>query len=78
VDTLRFQPRVPASWTTFRLHYRYYQTFYHLVFTQTPTHSGPARLTLDGQLQQEAALKLINDQHDHIVEVLFGPYSIAK
>ena len=73
VDTLRFRPRVPATWTQFKLHYRYYQTFYHLVFTQAPTHQGPIRLTLDGRSLQDGILKLINDQREHTVEVLFAP-----
>jgi len=60
VDTLRIEPRVPASWTDFKLHYRYYQTFYHLLFTQAPTHQGPIRLTLDGKLLPDAALTLVN------------------
>ncbi|MFA5057121.1 MAG: glucoamylase family protein [Opitutaceae bacterium] len=72
VDTLRFQPRVPISWTNFKLHYRYYQTFYHLVFTQSASHKGPIRLTLDGQSLKDGTLKLINDQREHVVEVLFG------
>jgi cyclic beta-1,2-glucan synthetase len=72
-DTMRFRPRVPASWTGFKLHYRYYQTFYHLVFTQDPTHQGPVRLTLDGQPLQDGSLKLSNDRREHAVEVLFGP-----
>jgi cellobiose phosphorylase len=73
VDTLCFTPRAPASWTGFKLHYRYYQTFYHLVFVQDPAHDGPARLTLDGRPLGEGALKLVNDKRDHTVEVLFGP-----
>ncbi len=76
VDTLRFRPHVPASWTQYKLHYRYYQTFYHLVFTQTSTHQGPIRLTLDGLSLQDATLKLINDQREHTVEVVFGPCAV--
>jgi cyclic beta-1,2-glucan synthetase len=72
-DTLRFRPRVPASWTEFKLHYRYYQTFYHLVFTQAPAHRGPTRLTLDGKPLPEELLTLVNDLQDHTVEVIFGP-----
>ncbi|RJO66043.1 MAG: cyclic beta 1-2 glucan synthetase [Myxococcales bacterium] len=75
-DTLRFRPRVPASWTQFKAHYRYYQTFYHLIFTQAPTHPGPIRLALDGQSLQNGTLKLVNDQREHTVEVLFGPCAI--
>lgn len=73
VDTLRFRPRVPASWSGFKIHYRYYQTFYHLIFVQDSAFKGPARLTLDGEVQQENLLKLFNDQNEHTVEVLFGP-----
>ena len=76
VDTLRFRPRVPASWTRFKLHYRYYQTFYHLEFTQDPKHQGPVRLTLDGRSLRDGALKLINDQREHTVLVTFAPGSV--
>ncbi len=72
-DTLRISPHVPASWARFKVHYRYYQTFYHLVFTQAEEHQGPVRLTLDGRSLQDGALKLVNDQRDHTVEVVFGP-----
>ena len=75
MDTLRFRPRVPASWNQFKVHYRYYQTFYHLVFTQAPTHQGPIRVKLDGQVLQDGTLKLLNDQREHTVEVLFTPCS---
>ncbi|MEK7271232.1 MAG: glucoamylase family protein, partial [Planctomycetota bacterium] len=76
-DTLRLHPRVPASWAAFKVHYRYYQTFYHLVFTQAPTHRGKIRLTLDGKPLDGEALKLVNDQQEHTVEVLFGPGAVA-
>jgi cellobiose phosphorylase len=32
VDRLRLQPRVPQSWESFKIHYRYRETTYHLVF----------------------------------------------
>jgi cellobiose phosphorylase len=70
---LRFRPRVPASWTAFKLHYRYFQTFYHVVFEQALPHEGPPRLTLDGKSLPEETLKLVNDQREHTVEVRFGP-----
>jgi cellobiose phosphorylase len=73
VDTLSFRPRVPASWTTFKLHYRYLQTFYHIVFEQAPDRVGPARLTLDGTRLPDETLKLVNDQRQHTVQVRFGP-----
>ncbi|MCU0662203.1 MAG: cyclic beta 1-2 glucan synthetase [Myxococcota bacterium] len=72
-DTLRFSPAVPRSWTAFKLHYRYYQTFYHVAFTQSQTHKGSSQLTLDGTVLQDGLLRLVNDQNEHTVEVLFGP-----
>jgi len=72
-DTLRFCPHVPSAWTQFKLHYRYHETFYHVGFTQSPEHQGPARLTLDGVSLEEPILKLINDKHEHTVKVVFAP-----
>jgi hypothetical protein len=34
---------------------------------------GPIRVTLDGQPSLNGTLNLVNDQREHIVEVLFGP-----
>jgi len=75
-DILHFRPRVPASWTRFKVHYRYYQTFYHLEFTQAQSYQGPIRLTLDGHFLPESSLKLVNDRREHIVEVLFEARAI--
>ena len=77
-DTLCFRPRVPATWTSFKLHYRYYQTFYHLVFTQAAAHRGPSQLTLDGRRLPDGTLTLVDDLREHTVEVLFGPGALAR
>jgi cellobiose phosphorylase len=74
-DSLRFRPRVPAAWARFKLHYRYYQTFYHIAFVQDPAHRGPVRLTLDGPPLPEGILRLVNDRREHAVEVRFGPFA---
>lgn len=71
VDRLRFHPRVPASWSEYVVHYHYYQTFYHIAFSQDEAHRGPARITLDGKCLQDQTLKLVNDQIEHNVEVVF-------
>jgi cellobiose phosphorylase len=34
VDRLRVLPRVPADWGTFKVHYRYRETFHHITFTR--------------------------------------------
>jgi cyclic beta-1,2-glucan synthetase len=76
-DMLRFRPRVPATWPEFKVHYRYYQTFYHLVFTQDPSYQGPIQLKRDGRSLPGETLQLENDQREHTVEVRFGPMAVA-
>jgi len=76
VDTLRFRPRVPASWPGFTLHYRFYKTFYHLQFIRSSDHRGPVRLTLDGRALESDAITLVNDQQDHQVQLVYGPETI--
>ncbi len=36
VDKLRFAPCLPADWKTFKVHYRYRETVYHIAVLQTP------------------------------------------
>ena len=35
VDRLRLTPRVPAEWASYKIHYRYRETFYHITVTRT-------------------------------------------
>ena len=34
VDRLRLAPRVPAEWESYKIHYRYRETFYHITLTR--------------------------------------------
>ncbi len=34
VDRLRLAPRVPAEWASYKIHYRYRETFYHITVTR--------------------------------------------
>jgi cyclic beta-1,2-glucan glucanotransferase len=34
VDRLRVEPRVPADWGSYKIHYRYRETFYHVTVTR--------------------------------------------
>ena len=72
VDELRFTPRAPLEWKTFKLDYRHRETVYHITCINT---SGawkvPPTIRLDGQKQPGAVLKLVDDRQDHHVEVKF-------
>ncbi len=86
VDRLRMEPRVPKTWDSFKIYYRYRETHYDIKFTRTAGGTGRrrgagvqsvSRVTLDGkELQTTAATKgtlpLVDDRRDHYVTVEFG------
>ena len=71
VDKLRVTPRLPRTWESFKIHYRYRETFYHILVKKTKADAAPAiRVTVDGMLQAEETIPLIDDRREHQVEVL--------
>jgi cellobiose phosphorylase len=67
VDKLRFAPCLPADWETFKLHYRYRETLYHIVVLQTADEK--TRVTVDGVEQRDETVPLVDDRLEHAVEV---------
>jgi cellobiose phosphorylase len=72
VDRLRFTPCIPADWKSFRLHYRYRETFYHITFAWAGPGSEVVSVTVDGLLQSDRAVLLVDDHKEHFVEVQIG------
>ena len=75
-DTLRFTPCLPAEWTTFKLHYRYRETVYHITVQQTCDEDGETGVTVDGVEQRDKLIHLVDDRQEHSAEVriaLSGP-----
>ena len=72
VDELRFAPKAPSDWKSFKLDYRHRETIYHITCLNT---SGawkiPPKIFLDGREQPGTALKLADDRREHLVEVSF-------
>ena len=68
-DTLHIAPCLPADWTTFRVHYRYRHTVYHITVLQTPAAQGARALTLDGAVLPGPAIPLVDDRREHAVEL---------
>lgn len=69
VDKLRFAPCLPADWESFKLHYRYRQTLYHITVVQTEAVHGKSGVTVDGIAQGDQAIPLLDDRLEHVVEV---------
>ncbi len=69
VDKLHFAPCLPATWQTFRMHYRYRETVYHIEVLQTRDRMGATSVSLDGAVQHDNSIPLIDDHQEHSVEV---------
>jgi len=69
-DRLRLAPRMPKAWPSFKIHYRYRQTVYHITITRLAADSaGPGVLTVDGMEVAGSTLSLRDDQREHAVEL---------
>jgi cellobiose phosphorylase len=72
-DQLRLTPKLPATWNTFTLHYRYRQTQYHIRIARLPgTPPGAGQLTLDDQALAGNIIPLLDDHRDHSAEMLIS------
>jgi len=69
VDKLRFAPCIPADWKSYRLHYRYRETFYHITVTRTGPTSEVVSVTVDDLVQSDGSVHLVDDRKEHFVEI---------
>jgi cellobiose phosphorylase len=74
-DKLRFAPCLPRDWESFKMHYRYRETVYHITVLQT-NNGGTAGVTVDGVEQPDNAIPLLDDHQEHAVEVRIQVSSI--
>lgn len=71
-DRLRFEPCLPPEWKSFKLHYRHYETFYHITVNQVVPGSPVTSVTVDGAVQEDLAIHLADDRKEHFAEVRMG------
>jgi cellobiose phosphorylase len=70
VDHLRIAPCIPAHWAGYKVHYRYRDTVYHIVFERGTDQTQQAlRVTVDGIERAGNLIPLIDDRREHAVEV---------
>jgi cyclic beta-1,2-glucan synthetase len=69
IDKLRFTPCLPEVWETFKVHYRYRETIYHITVLQIRDGNGETSVIVDGALQPEKVIPLVDDHQDHSVEI---------
>ena len=71
VDVLTFTPCLPAEWKEFKMHYRFRETFYHIIVRIAAKGRLVNRVVLDGVETAEKSIKMIDDfkPHEAIVEL---------
>jgi len=68
-EKLRIVPCLPLDWETFKVHYRYRETVYHIAVLQTRAGNGETIVTVDGVEQPDKFIPLVDDRKEHAVEV---------
>ena len=66
-EHLRIAPCIPADWVSYKIHYRYRDTFYHI--TIKCGSDGAGRVTVDGVVLNDDLVPLVDDRQEHHVEV---------
>jgi cyclic beta-1,2-glucan synthetase len=68
-EKLRIAPCLPADWETFKVHYRYRETVYHIGVRQMRVAYGEMTVIVDGVEQSDRAIPLADDRKEHRVEI---------
>lgn len=83
VDHLRIAPCIPGHWETYKIHYRYRETVYHITVNRVGEQpESVVRITVDGGVVFEPAegevvvdggrFALVDDRREHYVDVDLG------
>jgi cellobiose phosphorylase len=67
VDKLYFEPRIPAAWDSFKLHYRFRETVYYITVRRAIR--GKPGVTVDGAEQPDMYIHLVDDHAEHRADV---------
>ncbi len=67
---IRLEPRFAPGWNSYKVHYRYQQTVYHITIMRVGHEpDAQAGLVLDGQSLEGSAIPLTNDLAEHFAEL---------
>ena len=72
VDKLRFTPCLPPGWPSYKIHYRFRETVYHITIHNGGDGRTIQRLVADGIDQPDLTLPLVDDRQDHHADVFVG------
>ena len=75
IDKLRFTPCIPADWEQFTIYYRYRETNYQIIVSQTYAAMSAVKVIVDGVVQTDGLISLIDDRQMHEVEIILSTRS---
>ncbi|HEX3717310.1 MAG TPA: glucoamylase family protein [Verrucomicrobiae bacterium] len=68
-DQLLLTPRIPKGWNSYKVHYRYRQTIYHITINRLVAEWAESnQLVLDGKELAGKMIPLVDDRREHFVE----------
>ena len=76
-DKLKVNPCIPEEWESFKVHYRYKETVYHIEVIQK-TDMDEMLVTVDGVKQEERLITLIEDSEEHHVQIRVSKNSAVQ
>ncbi len=69
VDKLYIEPCLPSDWVSYKIHYRYRETTYHITVSQLYEGHRKQIIILDGTECQDRFIHMIDDRQEHMTEV---------
>jgi len=72
IDKLRFTPCLPPDWKSFKLHYRYRETFFHITVEQPEPSSTVTQIIFDGVVLPGLEVPLADDHREHEVTIVLS------
>ncbi len=76
-EKLTFEPCFPTEWNGFKIRYRYRNTVYNIEVLRQKE-AGEMNVTVDGSLQIDKFISLIDDGNDHKVSVTVYAPTVVK
>jgi len=68
-ERLHIKPVLPSAWRSFTMNYRFRETDYHIAVQQEEGLAADDQVSLDGKLQMEQGIALVDDGKDHRIEI---------
>ncbi|MGE8615869.1 MAG: GH36-type glycosyl hydrolase domain-containing protein [Achromobacter veterisilvae] len=68
-NRLSFHPCLPADWDTFKLRYRFHRSAYLVTVARGQEPDRSTRLWVDGAIQDDGVIRLVDDGRDHEVSI---------